>query len=199
MTADSDKAAATMDLLTFLASVIGSVAWPVAAIWIAFLFRAQIVSLLERVRRLSLGGNTVEFEERLAEVESEALAAAPEPSAQVLDDRTLQLVSVAPLAAINESWVRLEIKLGSLAAPKVAMEQNWRSPPHFLHLTSAVRAAGLISPQAEALLQSLYTLRGDVLAKGSDVTTDEAVRFVTLTEKAKALIDGSDARPDPPE
>lgn len=199
MKADPQAAAAAMGWLAFLASVIGSVAWPAAALTLATIFRTQIVALLERVSRVSFAGSTVELDRRFASAEIVAEVAAPESAAETLDDQTVQLVSVAPLSAINESWARLDIKLHSLAASSsIAVKERWRTAPQFAHLVRALRSEGLISAPTELLLQNIYWLRHE-LVTGGNVSTDEAVRFIALTDKAKALIDGSDVRPDSPE
>lgn len=58
MQPESEQAVTAMDWLTFIASIVGSMAWPASALLIAFLFRSQIKLLLERVSSVSVGDNT---------------------------------------------------------------------------------------------------------------------------------------------
>ncbi|HEX8938965.1 MAG TPA: hypothetical protein VF763_02280 [Candidatus Limnocylindrales bacterium] len=52
-----------MDGLTFLASVIGSLAWPVTILAVAWLFRTQFASAIGRIRSVEGGGAKVVLEE----------------------------------------------------------------------------------------------------------------------------------------
>ncbi|MBP6876577.1 MAG: hypothetical protein KBC34_01025 [Phenylobacterium sp.] len=62
-----------MDWLQFWASIVGSVAWPIAAASIAWMFKRQISALLDKVRRLSWGDGAIDLSEKLTEVEAVAL------------------------------------------------------------------------------------------------------------------------------
>lgn len=194
---DADKAAAAMDWLTFIASIVGSLAWPIAAFAIAFMFRTQIIGLLERMRRLSLGGNAVEFAERLTAVEADAQGVTPDNPPEALDERTVQLIEIAPEAAINDRWLYLDIQVQQLAA-RLPEARNWRTQPPFLFMCKKLYDTGVISAKAFALLGDLYELRNQVVASGS-VSASQAVRFLALADKTKILLEGADLKPDRPE
>jgi hypothetical protein len=61
-----------MDWLQFFASVTGSLAWPVAAIFLGFMFRMQVRKLLDKMKSLKAPGIEASFTERVEEVAVEA-------------------------------------------------------------------------------------------------------------------------------
>jgi len=98
-----------MDLLTFVAEVTKAIAWPVASVVIALVFRRHLRMLMERIRKGKLGSAEFEFEmgvRYLAEM-SPAAAKPLGPDAYP----SLALASTNPRAAILESWLRLESAL----------------------------------------------------------------------------------------
>jgi hypothetical protein len=60
----------SMDWLQWSSSLVHSLAWPVAAVIIAFIFRDQISGLLSKIRKLSWGDKVVDFAEKLDELEA---------------------------------------------------------------------------------------------------------------------------------
>ena len=68
-----------MDWLQFLASIIGSLAWPLALVVIVLILRRQLVDILRRLKRLKYGEAEAEFGEKLEEVE-EDIAELPTPT-----------------------------------------------------------------------------------------------------------------------
>ncbi|WP_132910288.1 hypothetical protein [Sphingomonas sp. BK235] len=195
---DADKAAAAMDWLTFIASIVGSLAWPVAAFGIAFLFRSEIIRLLSRIRRLSVGDNSVDFGEQLAEAEADVPAIAEDDGLVALDDRLKQLVVIAPGAAILESWRSLEEQVKRRSAAIFGENDGSYGRYSFGYRAHRMFKEGLISPATYRLLFDLRSLRRSAANTG-EVTTDDAVRFLSLAEKAKVLLAGSDLTPDLPE
>ncbi|WP_276968485.1 hypothetical protein, partial [Metallibacterium scheffleri] len=61
-----------MDTLTFIAKVIEFAAWPIAAVALVAMLRAEIKSLLPHVKRLKAGPVEAEFEREVKELEATA-------------------------------------------------------------------------------------------------------------------------------
>ncbi len=193
-----------MDWLTFLSSVIGSIAWPIAAFAIAFLFRSQIRKLLDRLKKLSVGDNSLDFTEKLDEAEADAdtalPAALPEPEGLGLPDkRTAQLIALSPSAAVLDAWRGVETEVRKLANPLVVGITT--SKPRPLTFRAAVKYlfdAGRITGSTYALLHDLQQLR-NAAAHGEDVSAADAIRFTTLAKQALFFLEGPDVLPDVPE
>lgn len=116
-----------MGWLEFIASVVGSVAWPIAAVAIAVLFRKQIAALLNKIRTLTLGDAVVDFSEKLDKVETAAETAPDLAEPAPLAPRPLHEVEELPPPWSQPSlvrWTRPEI-----ASPGHGFRRFWRFPP----------------------------------------------------------------------
>jgi hypothetical protein len=114
-----------MDVLSFIASVVGSVAWPAAAVMVVFVFRESIAKLLPELHKLKYKDMELEFGKRIAEVKQELEdrpkpkelpehakgEAPPEPGGTTAYYRSL--AEVSPRAAILEAWLGFELVANS--------------------------------------------------------------------------------------
>ena len=66
-----------MTVLSFIASMTGSLAWPVAAFCIAFLFKSQIRALIERLNEVGFGDAKATFARKLDAAERNAESLPP--------------------------------------------------------------------------------------------------------------------------
>jgi hypothetical protein len=128
----------------FVASLVHSLAWPVAAVSVALLFRRQISRLLGRpMNRLRAGPLEFEFDRLLATVEADVdPRKRPVPGESV----AIELAGIAeqaPLAAIIESFGRVEAALRELLAAAAVDASRLTVPA----LTREALARELISPE----------------------------------------------------
>ena len=100
-----------MDWLTFISNVIASTAWPISAVVIALLFRAQLTDLLKRITKGKFAGGEFEFSDSA----QDQLADATEGSSSPLEsndsskdenalDSAYRLLEISPRAAVVEAW-----------------------------------------------------------------------------------------------
>lgn len=199
------KADEAMDWLTFWSSVIGSVAWPMAAFGVAFLFRRQLRKLIDRIKKLSLGENSVDFGEKLDEAEAEAAMAIPANAPAIIapplpNERAQQLIALSPSAAVLDTWRVVERKTLQLAEPFYSGMSTNRDGKRIVPFRAAVKALfdhGVISRSTHSLLHDLQQLR-NAAAHNDEVSAAEAVRFMTLATEVLLLLDGPDVTPDAP-
>src|SRR3954454_5902101 len=104
-----------MDWKQFIASVVGSLAWPSVIIVLLFLLRRQLAGLAERLQELSLpGGAKATFEKNLAGARRDAEKIAPEPddATRIIPEgeerRFQRLAQEFPEAAIIERFKYIE-------------------------------------------------------------------------------------------
>ncbi|MCE0850372.1 MULTISPECIES: hypothetical protein [Pseudomonas] len=106
-----------MDWLQFFSSVLSSLAWPVAVIWLAYLLRAPLRKLIPRVRTVKYGEFHVDIGEQLEEVKEKVDAAASKP-AETPEDPPISFRALAkadPRAAILSAWIPVEVELNAIA------------------------------------------------------------------------------------
>lgn len=149
-----------MNLLSFIASVIGSVAWPLTAIAVVLLLRREVVALLPFLRKLKAGPVEAEFEVEVRELKSAAAAALPVSEPKVLEGkarRLFQLAEISPRAAVLEAWQGVEF------AARRAVLQHAGSPiPDVsspLRILRELTQLELVSSEDIALFQDLRGLR----------------------------------------
>ncbi|MCD2513421.1 hypothetical protein [Comamonas endophytica] len=95
-----------MDWLTFTAEIFKAAAWPLAAVAIALMFRAQLRALLTRMNKGRFGPAEFEFEQTLQTLVAQSAAAGTlhSPATAASAMRT----SVPPREAIAVAWHALE-------------------------------------------------------------------------------------------
>jgi hypothetical protein len=208
------KADDAMDWLTFISSIVGSIAWPIAAFAIAYLFRLQIKALLSRIKTLRMGDNAVDFGEKLEEAEAVAGAVAvAEPVAEAtielgpvtqqppatrpfptehtvwMENRIMpaQLRGSAEYAILAE-WHKLEAEVHEIAEPLFKNSLLGERRPPFRSVARALLAEGIISSGTHSLLVELQELRNTVVHNPQELTRVDAIRFSTLAEQAHQML-----------
>lgn len=179
-----------MTLLEFAASLIGSLAWPAAAVIIAALFRRQIAELLAKIQKLSWGDKVVDFSEKMDELERTAREANAESHAEVeadapparedtpktdpaVEDRFQRLLAISPAAAVLDAWRPLEERFRELTNNPNRVRVRDSMDRFLLELV----AQGVVSNNIRNMALELQNLRNIAAHKGQDISAADAVRF----------------------
>jgi hypothetical protein len=190
-----------MDWMAFAASLVHSLAWPVATALIVMILRKPIGSALGRgVRRLRAGPVEVEFDRELDEVREE-LRKSPELAAADLNalsrgelsDDLAGLAEQSPRAAVLEAFARIEGRLGELLKQASCLPARVQGARHMARLAWE---QGLISDETLAAIDGVSILRN--LAAHSprdDIGVDRARDYLVL---ADAVLFALRSRPSTP-
>jgi hypothetical protein len=172
-----------VDWLTFVATIIGSLAWPVATLVLVLALRKQIVELLPHVRKLKAGPVEAEFEREVKAIEAEVEVSVPRLEPTVVEtpsDRLYKLAQVSPRAAILEAWQGIEF------TARRAILQHAGSP--IPDVSSPLRVAKelarlkLLSPEDLALFHDLRGLRNQAThAPDFSPSFDAVSRYLQLS------------------
>jgi hypothetical protein len=167
-----------MDKLQFAASVIGSLAWPVAVVFLGFMFRAQLRALLNKVKHAKGAGIELDFTEDVKRivaegehVKQEALAvpeapdgmALPAPNQAEQREELYRLLRERPSALILDSWRDLERTTEQIidaVGLNVGFAAKRNSPPSFW--PGFLQKNGFLTHEEAALLTDLRQLRNKV-------------------------------------
>jgi hypothetical protein len=188
-----------VDGLTFVATMVGHLAWPAAAVIVALLFRKRIEALLARpAKRWKVGPVEAEWEEAAAEASVE-LAKSPEAdsapprAAEPGPGSPAALLNVAPRAAVLEMGVRLEQML------RVYLEQAGIAvpPTSLLGLARAAEQGGLLSPELAQVVDQLRFLRNLAAHGNEPISKEQAREFVDLANAVINAIAVKQAEPTP--
>lgn len=176
-----------MSALQFIASLVSSLAWPLAVVVIALVFRAQIRRLMTgQLRRLRAGPVEMEFDRLLSEVGVElatptTTAARSGGGESALIDEFADVATVSPLAAVLDGHAAVEQALHELIA-QVDPNQA-RHNVGTARLTSTALAKGLITPETAKAVEGITVMR-NLAAHGraNEVTPERARDYLALVD-----------------
>jgi hypothetical protein len=170
--------------------LVKALAWPVAVIWIAYIFRAEVRQLLGRVSSFKYKDVEASFEKSLSKAEKSAKnIARPQINESETDlsqkEQLLRIADVSPRAAVVEAWTLIET-----AAMKSGLSTGTaikRTNPKMIldHLASS----GKFSPDSLELINQLRQIRNKAShLPDFAVTQSEAERYLDLAVQSAAVI-----------
>lgn len=176
-----------MDWREFVASIVGSLAWPLAVVILVVVLRGPLTAILGRspLSSLKLGptGAEVKWQELAAEVRAEVVASSASNRAAAPDgDIDLSdldgLAERSPAQAIEVAYSTLLTELRRIAGennPDLVKD----NPTAHVLLKSASRDGVLTRENAEAL-RGMFTLRDLTAQRPDTATPDRAVDFIVM-------------------
>jgi hypothetical protein len=165
----------------FFASVVGSLAWPVAAVTIVYIFKDQLRLLIGHIKKIGAGGVNVELSEKVEEaidagevvqVEKGLIA----PDVIGLDPTLLQLAKSFPEAALIQSFKELEALILQIRE----RTPDARPSRNLYEVLKALEKQQFIPQSAVALFQSLREARNAAAhGKGEEgLSSSEALDLI---------------------
>ena len=155
-----------MDLLTFVAEFVRSVAWPIAATAIALIFRHEIKTLLGRVKRGKLGSAEFEFDKDTQALKEAIYEEIKDDSVVVTPPFSRLLRSSSkPETEIISTWSSIEG-----LAREVALKKKLIDPFNAINPSRVIRALEkehTLEPTFITLFHELRALRNQA-AHGED-------------------------------
>lgn len=107
--------------MAMIVQLIEAVAWPIAAVWLGYLFHGDVRSLLSRISHVKYGDAEATFEvgvedigARIPQLPSPQKTAYIEPLNK-REESLLTLAQTSPRAAILEAWLEVERELAAAA------------------------------------------------------------------------------------
>lgn len=180
-----------MGVLDFIASLVSSFAWPLAAFIIALVFHKQIGSLLAKVKTLKWGEAAVDFTEKLDKVESEAAVLADQTKAQdtatpaAPSGRFHELLAISPNAAILDSWSEVESEIRKPGKHHGLID----SPARPSRIGDQLVKDGVLPIGVHKMLAEMRSMRNQA-AHGAQTTPEDALRFYQLSQRTLGFIEG---------
>ncbi|WP_370978762.1 hypothetical protein [Agaribacterium sp. ZY112] len=174
-----------------LVEIIKALAWPVAVIWMSFIFRAEVRALLGRVSSFKYKGVEASFGKSLEKAESDAKSIESPAQSQIEEsensqvEQLLRISEVSPRAAVVEAWTLIEtaaMKHGLVAGATIQ-----RTNPRMI--LSHLEASGKFSPESIHLINELRQIRNKAShLPDFAVTQSDAERYLELAVKGAAVI-----------
>lgn len=182
-----------MDWMEFTASLVGSIAWPLAVACGAVLFRGEVKGLLQRITAGKVLGTEWTFGQGIENVELARADLGQQPSENVdeasdaggLADARLQVLaletaSTNPSYAVLSSWEMVLAAVHGLTATLGPDEtqQIGKSRSNELAVLKRLRDRGAVEGTIVEMYVALRDLRDQVAHGQSSPTAGEAVAFV---------------------
>lgn len=186
------NAGMTMDFLTFLATVIGSLAWPISLLIAVFLLRKPITELLPGLRRLKYKDLEVDFGKELEKIEAVLdtvqeptkpkgelpIEVQREPLPKTHSELLERLTELSPNAAILESWRGVERTLDFYFGSRgIERPHSGQAILGYLDYDSNV------PPQLVSAYQELRLLRNRAAHDRVNLTAEDAREFSALADR----------------
>lgn len=194
------------DWQEFIASLIGSLAWPTAVLLLAWMFRSSLGRLLSGdIKRWKAGPAGVEveyWEQAIAEARQELAqdralipseVAAAEKGHREFRDEMTELAAISPRSAVMESFRRVELQLRSML--ELAGVEQAR-PTGARMMAEIALQRGLITAATVDAIRGMSTLR-NLAAHGHDDSEIDQVRALEFIDLAEAVLFGLE-HPSPP-
>lgn len=177
-----------MDTLSFIAAVIGHIAWPITAIAIILIIRRPLLALFPTIQRLRFQGIELDFTRQVQALALEARGQLPGLRG-VLDadgrlrEHWVELAQISPRAVVLEAWLQLE-KASVEAARRYGLNLrsvDLRSP---LVLGQALEEGGVLEGDTPGIYHQLRNLR-NAAAHASELafTPDSAIEYADLATR----------------
>jgi hypothetical protein len=166
------------------AEFISSIAWPLAALAIALLFRAPLSDALRSASgALSAGPFRLEWQRRAAAVEAD-LGRPPSISKGEIGGaagRLDEIAEVSPTGAVVEAFGQIEVALRSLLEEQGV--ENLERPWSVRRLAESARERGLITAETKDAIDGLSVMRNLAAHGGQeDISPERAHEFVALCQ-----------------
>jgi uncharacterized protein YutE (UPF0331/DUF86 family) len=174
--------------MDYIVEIIKAIAWPVAIVWVGYVFRAEVRQLLGRVSSLKYKDMEASFDKQLAKAESEYQSISIEKKSS--DDlsqieQLLRIAEVSPRAAIVEAWTLIE-----MAASKQGLKAGvalQRTSPKMI--VDYLQSSGELPPNSIEIIEQLRKLRNQAVHMPDfAISQSEAERYLELAAKIAAVI-----------
>lgn len=147
-------------LLEALAKLLGSVAWPVAAVLVAYHFKTELAALLARLKKVKAGAAEAEFERRVDEAK-EAAAIEGGVVEPLVEPAARSAAASDPRGSILGAWLEVEKAIFNLVEARNLNIPSSRATKGVVPAMRAIQKAQLIDPSLVALFHDLRPLRND--------------------------------------
>lgn len=165
--------------------LLGSLAWPIAAVVIASYFKKELAGLLSRLRKGKWGNAEFEFEKYMQEVEAE-IDIPRDNDVENISPAAATSASTDPRGTIVSSWIGIEDALFNLVRAR-DLDLSYPGGKQTRNSASAIRAvqkAELLNNNWIALFHDLRLLRNEA-AHSADFSPPPGavIKYVQLSKE----------------
>lgn len=172
-----------MNWMQFVASLVGSLAWPTAAVIAIFWFKDPIKKLLSAISKISFAGGTAEFDRAMREIEASAEEESPDRKAGLLrvptdmvENEDAKALQANPAGVVMEAWKSVELTMRDVIA-KLWPDADFKGRHGPLAIIKFLYSREFINSREESMLLKMRILRNIAAHDEEPVTAENAERF----------------------
>ena len=177
-----------MDSLEFIARLVDSVTWPIAALVALLILKRPLSDLVPLIRRLRFHGMEVDFHERISGAERQVAAFADQSEAPPAPQELRDAAAVAPRDAIISAWINILD-----AQVRLARRYNIDPSPRQRYVGSFERVLArreVIDSRLAGLITELRIIRNQAAHEADlRLNADDAERYVALSQQVVHELD----------
>jgi hypothetical protein len=180
--------------LEFFASVVSSLAWPIAIFGAVWVFRREIRPLLPRLY-LKHKDTEISFRRGLEDAEKVVEQLPPPspdspPATPEETTRFERIAEISPRAALMELRMEVEEVLRREWERHAQSNRPWRTARSAREMLRQLRASGQIGSRAAALFEDILAM-GNIAAHDHEAkfTKEDAMRYRDVVDRAIDLLD----------
>lgn len=177
-----------MSWLSFIAEMTKAVAWPIAIVVAAWIFRDPLLKLLHELKRLKWRDVELEFEKEILKAKAEL------PNIQLrkndvghvigdmdIESKLLNLLEISPKAAVLEAWLNIEREVSDLLKRKnVELEPGLSR----LGLMQLLINCKLIDKKGRELLDTVRKLRNRAANEHeTEISENAALDYIEMASE----------------
>ncbi|HET7306671.1 MAG TPA: DUF4145 domain-containing protein [Gammaproteobacteria bacterium] len=168
-----------MNWAVFVVNMTRALAWPIAAMALAWVLRESLGSLIGRVTRVRVGGSEIELSRKVDEIAQKLPSYQPITKGDLDQLRTYKLLAeISPRAAIAEAWNELEQRIGDLIGATRKPNQS------VSELLRELSTEGSLPADIAAAVWQLRDLRNQAVHRTSaTITMEDVMSFVALAKR----------------
>jgi hypothetical protein len=176
-----------MSWLQFIDSMTGRLAWPIVIIVLVVILRKQVISLAERIEKVTFPGGSAKFKEFEKEL-TRAVNHAAKVSGRYrfveprVDEKDLQLTKTSPVAAISLAYHEVE-----QAVMRLASVLNVKAANNSILLAQRLLRLGYIDLDMFEIFDGLRRARNAVLH--DDTRNPTEAQAVSYLHQSQILTD----------
>jgi hypothetical protein len=184
-----------MDRLTFIVEMTKSLAWPIAAIILAFVLRRPLVRLMSLIRRLKYGDLEINFEKEIRAVEKlegrlpKAETAGTVQSRGIDGEKLRELARLSPSGAITAAWIEVEQALMDAGHRQKLFREDEAATRDPVYIARALALREATDWTTYQVFAELYRLRNLAMHSAVQITEAQAIEFIDLAERMIAKLE----------
>ena len=175
-----------MAIFEFISAIFGALAWPIAVVIIAIIFRKPLVGLIERISRISHNQTHIDIEPLVASNDAAKIAGSLSSDEDLSSDNLARnSIESSPRAAIIEAWLTVE----TAAFEALAFRGISPGRRFMAQMIPLLRQQGLLDAALEPVLRDLLGTRNEAAHQLHLAISPEAASvYVEIADRVAATL-----------